>query len=283
MINQDQINSYWEKEVCDTRFSNTPDGYKHYIEIKNARYRTEPYIKEFAFSNKYLSIAGMKILEIGVGSGADLIEFLKRDAVCFGIDSTEASVKEATRNTQIALTNDQLKNLKFLKQVNAEKLPFENDEFDIVYSHGVIHHAKNTMSCIAEAIRVLKPGGTLKLMVYSNFSATGFLLWILYGLAKLRVFLSQEQIISEHLESPGTKSYSKREFRKILEGFGLSNIVFNKYACAGDLMLMPPSEKYKKTSTSIFLFYLVKKFYPRRIVRKFQNVLGIALTATAIK
>ena len=41
-----------------------------------------------------------------------------------------------------------------------------DDYFDIVYSFGVLHHAKNTMKCISEATRVLKPGGILKVMVY---------------------------------------------------------------------------------------------------------------------
>ena len=73
---------------------------------------------------------------------------------------------------------------------------------------------KNTMTCLSEAFRVLKPGGVMKIMVYSDFTATGLMLWCIYGLARFKFSLSQEKILFRYLESPGTKSYSKEEFKK---------------------------------------------------------------------
>ena len=72
------------------------------------------------------------------------------------------------------------------------------------------------------------------------------MLWCLHGIGKGNPFLSQEEAIFKFLESPGTKSYSKKEFNKILKGFGLEKIKIKKFASAGDLLLMPPSQKYYK-------------------------------------
>ena len=49
---------------------------------------------------------------------------------------------------------------------DAENLPFDADTFDVFYSNGVLHHTPDTERTIAEAHRVLKPGGTAKVMLY---------------------------------------------------------------------------------------------------------------------
>ena len=277
MIKQKEVTYYWEEEVCGTRFSNKKDLKSYYKEIAEKRYKAEPYIKEFAYGDSE-SYKNKKILEIGVGAGTDFLGFLERDAICYGIDATESAIKETNNNILTSLENKKY-NLKFLEKTNAEKLPFQDNTFDMIYSHGVLHHAKNTMLCIAEAYRVLKPGGRFKIMVYSNFSATGFMLWLLYGLAKGRPFISQEKVIFDYLESPGTKSYSKKELLKILNGFGLEKIELNKYASAGDLLLMPKSKKYKNN----LLYNFIQFLYPRLIVKKLESILGLSITVTANK
>ena len=278
MIKQNDITKYWEKEVCGTRYIySKKDKSKHYEEIRNFRYSSEPYIKEFAFG-EFVNIKNKTILEIGVGAGIDFIEFLKKGAICYGIDATKSAINETKKNISYALPNNNFK-LKYLEKINAEKLPFKDNYFDIVYSHGVLHHAKNTMKCISEAERVLKKGGTLKLMVYSSFSATGLMLWAIYGLAKFNLFISQEELMYRYLESPGTKTYSYNEFKKIIEGFSFKIIKIKKNLGCGDLLLIKESKKYKNN----LFFKIIKKIYPRFIIRKFENFLGLALTVIAVK
>tara|TARA_B100000886_G_scaffold333644_1_gene288034 strand:- start:323 stop:1168 length:846 start_codon:yes stop_codon:yes gene_type:complete len=277
MIKQKDVTNFWEEEVCGTRFSNKKNLKKYFQEIAHNRYKAEPYIKEFAFGDSD-DFRNKTILEIGVGAGTDFTEFLKRDAICFGIDATDSAIKKTNENILTSFKKKEYK-LRFLEKANAEQLPFKDNTFDMIYSHGVLHHAKNTMLCIAEAYRVLKPGGKFKIMVYSNFSATGLMLWVLYGLAKGNPFLSQEKIIFKYLESPGTKCYSKRELSKILEGFGLEKLQLKKFASSGDLLLMPKSKKYHKN----FLYNLIQTLYPRLIVKKLESVLGLSMTVTAYK
>lgn len=278
MVNQDEVTNYWEEEVCGTRYSKKNNLSEFYEDIAKKRYHNEPHIYNFAFGKDNEDLKNKKILEIGVGAGTDFVQFLKRKGNCYGIDATEAAIKETLKNVKNTFDKKEY-NLKYLKKGNAENLPFENNYFDLVYSFGVLHHATNTMNCISEAVRVLKPGGVLKLMVYSNQSATGFMLWCLYGLGKGKPFMTQEEAIFKFLESPGTKCYSKKEFKKILSGFGLWKIKIDKYASAGDLLLMPPSKKYSGN----ILYKITKSIFPRIIIKNFQNKLGISMTASAIK
>ena len=44
---------------------------------------------------------------------------------------------------------------------DAERLPFEDESFDLVFGHAVLHHLPDLPLALAELRRVLRPGGTL--------------------------------------------------------------------------------------------------------------------------
>ncbi|MEO8399324.1 MAG: class I SAM-dependent methyltransferase, partial [Ignavibacteriaceae bacterium] len=58
---------------------------------------------------------------------------------------------------------------------NAESLELPSEYFDIVYSHGVLHHTENINKTFNEIYRVLKPGGKFIVMLYAKES---FNYWI---------------------------------------------------------------------------------------------------------
>jgi ubiquinone/menaquinone biosynthesis C-methylase UbiE len=87
--------------------------------------------------------------------------------------------------------------------------------FDLVYSWGVLHHSPDTARAVAEVLRVLKPGGTAKVMIYSTYSLVGFMLWARYALLRLRPLTSLADIYAKFLESPGTKAYTVAEAKKL--------------------------------------------------------------------
>lgn len=264
----EEVREHWEEEVCGTRnIINKDVDYKSHEDVSEHRYAVEPHISEFLDfrADKHQDIA----LEIGVGAGSDFIQICKQCKHAYGIDLTEAAINLTKERCDLEGLNNFT-----LQRVNAEKLPFDDNFFDNIYSYGVIHHAPNTMSILSEIKRVSKPGAKIRIMVYSNFSLTGMMLYLLKGFFRLNIFVSQEKIIYDHLESPGTKSYSPRELHKILNSFGFKKIKIEKKLGSGDLLLFEPSKKYERN----FIFPILFKIYPRFILKHF-NFLGLLLMA----
>ncbi len=254
-----EVKDHWEDEVCGTRnIVGNEINLESHKNVSDHRYQVEPHIQEFLnFSaNKEKDF----ILEIGVGAGSDFIQICKQCKLAYGIDLTDAAIKI----TQDRCELEGIKNYN-LQKLNAANLPFGDNFFDFIYSYGVIHHAPETMSILSEIKRVSKPGAEIRIMVYSNFSLTGIMLYILKGLLNFNFFSSQENIIYKHLESPGTKTYSNYELKKILKGFGFKNIRIQKKLGSGDLLLLDPSKKYNKNYIIKFLI----KIYPRYILKYF--------------
>jgi SAM-dependent methyltransferase len=160
-----------------------------------------------------------------------------------------------------------------LRVSDAERLPFPENTFDIVYSYGVMHHSPDTQQCIREAWRVLKPGGALRIMIYHHASLTGFMLWLRYGWLHGK---SMRQAVHDHLESPGTKSYTQQEASAMLQGF--DQIEFRQVFSPGDLLLNEPSPRFQGLA-----YRIVWRLYPRFLVRKFGAKLGLFLLISARK
>ena len=239
------VKQHWEDETCGTRYGD---------EICTNRYKLEPYIHPFA---DFASGKNKKVLEIGVGAGCDFSHWIDAGATATGVDLTEAAIKE----TQKRLEHSRAANFKLLS-ADAENLPFHDDEFDIIYSWGVLHHTPDTFRAFSEAFRVLKYGGVLKAMIYHVPSWTGFLLWIQHCLLKGKFWRGVKWAIFHHLESPGTKAYTVASAREMLIKIGFKNIHLKTKLCAGDLLTIKPSKKYQST-----IYKIIWKLYPRWLVK----------------
>ncbi len=104
---------------------------------------------------------GDVILDIGCGAGVDtIIAALMAGPTgkAVGIDIVPEMLQRATLN--LGMTD--VKNVTFMK-TSGEDLPFEDAEFDVVISNGVINLIPDKAALLREAIRVLKPGGRLML------------------------------------------------------------------------------------------------------------------------
>src|ERR1051326_8239083 len=96
--------------------------------------------------------------------GFDLLQFARGGARCTGIDLTPRSV-EITRH-RFALYDAR----GVFMIADGEHLPFASESFDVVYSNGVLHHTPDTAAAIREVHRVLRSGGTAKVMLYHRNS-----------------------------------------------------------------------------------------------------------------
>jgi ubiquinone/menaquinone biosynthesis C-methylase UbiE len=163
-----QIQDFWEHHPCGDRqvgglaAAFAQDYETFFREYDAFRYRREGHILGCLDG---IHFHGRKILEIGLGQGADSEQIIRRGGYWSGLDLTTESVARVR-------TRLQLRNLPYddIRQGSALEIPYPNASFDMVFSHGVLHHIPEIRAAQAEIARVLKPDGELIIMVYAKWS-----------------------------------------------------------------------------------------------------------------
>ncbi len=258
---KDHVRDFWNADPCGTRYL---EGKEDFHSHARARYSLEPFISEFA---KFADSRGLRVLEIGVGIGADYLEWLKAGAISTGVDLSDVSLSRAMARCEMEGFQPDL------QTADAEHLPFADNSFDVVYSYGVMHHSPDTQRCINQALRVLKPGGEARIMLYHHASLTAAMLWLRYGILAGK---SLRRSAFDHLESPGTKTYTRGEVETMMRSF--ANVEMRQVFSPGDLLLHEPSQKFRS------LFYrLCWKLFPRGVVRRIASRWGLFLLVSARK
>lgn len=206
---KDQVKSYWNQASCGTELIQQQKFSRAYFEeIEQQRYKIEPEIFAFAQFSRFHN---KKVLEVGVGAGTDFLQWVRSGAQAHGIDLTHEAIDNVTE--RLALYGLKAADIRV---ADAECLPYPDNYFDCVYSWGVIHHSPDMEQCLNEIIRVARPGGTIKLMVYNRRSLFAFYRYLLAGFFKGKPFQSISRILFNHQESPGTKAYTRTEMKKML-------------------------------------------------------------------
>ena len=114
-------------------------------------------------------IAKARVLEVGCGRGATLLEFAKRGAVVTGVDYAESALA-LCRNLQAKWFQEGSVRLAQFVQADARHLPFEKGTFDVVYSVGLVEHFEDPGPILAEQCRVLRDGGYCVVQVPQKYS-----------------------------------------------------------------------------------------------------------------
>jgi SAM-dependent methyltransferase len=262
-----QVRDHWNRQPCGTRDIPAQNRLEFFKELERERYAWEPYIADFA---RFERGRGKRLLEVGVGAGTDFVNWVRTGAQATGIDLTEAGIGLAKE--RLALEGLSAK----LQVGDAEKLPFEEGSFEIVYSYGVLHHSPNTSVAVKEVHRVLEPGGTALVMVYHAPSWSGAMLWVVHCLFKGRPWKSPRWAMATYLESPGTKAYTLAGARKLFADF--REVRCWPQLSHGDLLKMRPSEKYGGPA-----YRFLWRIYPRWFVRLTGNRFGLGLMIEAKK
>lgn len=191
------VADFWEAEACGERYGAEQD---------RLRYALEPEILRVA---RFDTGRRQRVLEIGVGMGADLVQWARAGAQVTGVDLTARAVhlsKERLAAQGLAGT---------VARADAEHLPFADGAFDVVWSWGVLHHTPDADGALVEATRVLRSGGRYAVMVYHRHSWLALAAWARWGLLRGRPHTSLKQAIA-HIESPGTQAYTAQELRSLL-------------------------------------------------------------------
>ena len=102
------------------------------------------------YNVKSFDLVNKNLLEIGCGRGDFINEFSKKKIQCYATDQLE-SAKINLNDDIIFHKND----------ISEEKLPFEDNFFDTIYSKSLIEHINNHKFFFAECKRVLKKDGIL--------------------------------------------------------------------------------------------------------------------------
>ena len=159
---KERVRAFWQAHPCGTKFSDAEIGTREFFaRIEAHRYAKEWHIPEAA---DFAGARGLRVLEIGCGLGTDGVRFAKAGADYTGIDLTDAAIELARKRFELSGLRGEL------RVSDAENLDFADESFDLVYSHGVLHHTPDIARAVSEIHRVLKPGGRAIVMLYHRDS-----------------------------------------------------------------------------------------------------------------
>jgi SAM-dependent methyltransferase len=201
MTEQD-TRAFWATHPCGEELIGGAKGeYETFFaEYDRFRYTVESHIPRCLDA---ITFAGRDVLEIGLGLGADSEQIIRRGGRWTGIDLTPESVERVKRRLD-------LRGLPYEGIVSGTvlDLPFPDRNFDVVFSHGVLHHVPDLSRAQTEIARVLRPTGEAVIMVYAKHSLNYLLsiaiarrlgLLAIYGLS--RAGISAGGIYGVHVEN----------------------------------------------------------------------------------
>jgi len=261
------VQEFWERAACGEELYLANREREGYSEQARRRYELEPAIAGLA---EFESAAGQRVLEIGVGLGADHQRYAQAGAQLSGIDLTERAVAHTRRRLGLFGLESAL------STGDAERLDFPSGAFDCVYSWGVLHHSPDTQRAIAEVHRVLRPGGTARIMIYHKWSLVGYMLWVRYALLRLRPWMSLRQVYARYLESPGTKAYSVAEARRMFAAF--SSVEIRTCLTHADLLESGAGQRHRSV-----LLRVARSLWPRALLRRCAGTQGLFMLIRAVK
>jgi 2-polyprenyl-3-methyl-5-hydroxy-6-metoxy-1,4-benzoquinol methylase len=246
------VQQYWNDRPCNIRHSPKPVGEREYFdEVEARKYFVEPHIPRFA---EFPGWRGKRVLEVGCGIGTDTINFARAGAQVTAVDLSDRSLDIVRRRAEVY----GLPNIRCV-QANVEELGkvLPERDYDLVYSFGVIHHTPHPDVALGQLVAHLKPGGTLKIMVYHRHAWKVFAVVLRYGRG---AFWRTEEIVARYSEAqegcPVTYTYTRDEARRLVEGAGCRvqevfvDHIFNwripdyvqyRYRRALPLALLPPA------------------------------------------
>jgi ubiquinone/menaquinone biosynthesis C-methylase UbiE len=223
----DQQNQLFWSEPCGTGLARSlgiTEINRESLEKFDASYFDfYPYLEPYLFSD---SVAGKKILEIGLGFGSVGQKIAEKGGIYCGLDISDQPLK-LIRERMTLMNNESY----HIVQGSSINLPFENETFDCLYSIGCLHHTGNISQSVQEIHRVLKPGGKTVIMVYNRHSfryqICAPLNYLIERYLLRRTLLSfsaykrslYDAHVDEEVEAPHTDFLTSADIRRLLSSY----------------------------------------------------------------
>jgi SAM-dependent methyltransferase len=197
------IRAYWDRHIHDLAITSHPVGSPGFFaDLEDYHFEKLHHLPRLVDFDGY---RGRRVLDVGCGSGVDLVRFARGGADASGIDLAPSAIELARRNVgHRGLAAD-------LRVGSAEALPYAAETFDFVFAHGVMQYTADDRRLVAECCRVLKRGGRALFQVYNRHS------WLNLLSKLMKVGL-------EHEDAPVLRKYTAAELRATLSGAGFSDV-----------------------------------------------------------
>ncbi len=127
-----------------------------------SRYRLQEYLDRLIPTNG----TGMKLLDVGCGTGHHMARLRKRGYEVVGIDISKEMLVYARENNPGSV----------ILEADVEEIPLPNACFDLISSIEVLRHLPRSNKCIEEMARLLKPGGRCLVTATPFFNMNGYTL-----------------------------------------------------------------------------------------------------------
>lgn len=138
------------------------EGWKHFAPLEAVTTPAAARLVRFAGITP-----GMKVLDVGCGTGVAAITAARQGAEVRAIDLTPQLLERARENGGLAEVSVEW------REGDAEELPFGDAEFDIVLSQFAHIFAPRPEVALKEMLRVLRPGGTIAFATWPPESLVG--------------------------------------------------------------------------------------------------------------
>jgi len=230
-LEKSDIQAFWgdlyQQLYQDNDRSLTPEVLERQIDALENLFqnREQPCVVEMPLDR----LSGINLLEIGSGGGGHSCIFKRYGANVTAVDITAQRVLSTHKKLKLISGGDGR-----AIQTDAENLPFPDDCFDIVYSNGVLHHSLDTDACVEEVYRVLKPGGTTVIMLYSRISSAFMFNILPRGIVTGEIFrwpeaewigrLTEGKPKFSSTRNPITRVYTRRAMQSLFGQFDIVSL-----------------------------------------------------------
>ncbi len=102
---------------------------------------------------RWASPKGLRVLDVGCGVGMYTATFRRETPHVFGVEIERERAMDARERAAAVV------------QAPAERLPFPNAVFDVVFSHEVLEHVDDDQACVVEMVRATRAGGRIVVFV----------------------------------------------------------------------------------------------------------------------